>query len=162
MKFVLIKRTPPNPSCKPYIEWWEITKDNTLFNDAGGWNTLCSTDEILETLELPSWKKLWTTQNKLKTSYYQELINDSTRKELKLGWLAPDGKMHYCQFFNHTDYVHEILNLDVPTIEKRGWIHIYRGLTHLHPNDGQRMTQEQARTAREELGLLVFDEDILY
>lgn len=35
MKFVLIKRTPPNPTAQPRYEWWEEDGDK-LYNEAGG------------------------------------------------------------------------------------------------------------------------------
>lgn len=119
-------------------------------------------DEILETIEAENWDAVETPENKAKNTWYQNLVKDATDKSLKIGWLAPDGKMHYCRYENHITYVHEILESDVPTIEELGWIHVYAGADTIMPNSGKRMTQEQARTAREELGLNVFDDDIQY
>ena len=70
--------------------------------------------------------------------------------------------MHYCSYQDHIVYVHEVLNSDVPTIEARGWIHIFDNMKMLWTNNDRRITQAQARTAREELGLDVREEDIMY
>lgn len=70
--------------------------------------------------------------------------------------------MHYCQYQNHIEYVHVILNSDVPAIEAKGWVHINKEQTVLVKHNNKRITQAQAKTAREELNLKVFDEDILY
>jgi hypothetical protein len=158
--FVLLKRFAANPDFPPRFEWWEMGKDGKLFNEGGGWNILISTDVVIETIKLKNWTALWTKENIAKTSHYQTLAKNSTDKSLKIGWLAPDGTMHYCEYSDHISYVHVVLDSDVPTIEEQGWLHIVKGLTSLHPK--RRMTQSQARTAKEELGLIVFDEDILY
>jgi hypothetical protein len=71
--------------------------------------------------------------------------------------------MHYCEYRDHISYVHEVLGEDVPTIEKQGWIHIRRhddGSPYFYSE--KRITQEQARTLKEELGCCVFEEQILY
>lgn len=158
MKFVLLKRYPTNLDCPPLIEWWN-KRGNKLYNSGGGWNIIISTDEIMETIIAKDWDALLTRENIMKTSEYKNLVDNSNNKSLRMGWLAPDGKMHYCKYSNHISYVHLILNSDVSTIEEQGWIHIYSGLDCLYSK--KRITHEQAYTAREELGLRVFDEDIL-
>lgn len=157
--FILIKRTPVNPLCSPRFEWWEKGGDK-LYNEGGGWNILLSTDVVIEEIEAKNWDALWTKENIAKTSEYQNLIKDSKNKDLKIGWLAPDGTMHYCQYGDHITYVHVILNSDVPTIEKQGWLHIIKDMSYVVPK--KRMTYAQAKTIREELGLEVFEDDILY
>jgi len=157
--FILIKRTPPNPLAPPRFEWWEKS-GNKLYNEGGGWNFLISSDEVIEEVSAKDWDALFTRENIAKLSDYKNLVSDSKDKSLKIGWLAPDGTMHYCQYRNHISYVHMVLNSDVPTIEEQGWIHIINGLTYVLPK--KRMTQAQAKTIREELGLQVLDQDILY
>lgn len=161
MQFVLLKRTPANPSSKPSFEWRHLNGDR-LYNNGGGWNRLSSNDEIIETLELKNWDELWTPENTAKTTEYQNLVEESTDKSLKIGWLAPNGKMHYCRYANHITYVHIVLDSDVPTIEEQGWLHIYAGMSMVNLRNGRRITHEQARTLREELDINVNDEDILY
>lgn len=156
--FILIKRTLGNSNIILF-EWWELF-NNRLYNSGGGWNTLLSTDVILETVNAKNWNELLTKENIAKTTEYQTLLTDSTDSSLKIGWLAPDGTMHYCKYQNHISYVHIILNKDVPTLESQGWIHIVHGLTYL--GSSKRITQAQAKTATEVLGLKVNDEDILY
>ena len=164
--FVLIKRVLGNGHTGQFVfEWWEKGdihpkyKAVTLYNEAGGWNTLMESDVILETVKAKNWDMLLTKENIAKTTTYQKLLKDSTDKEIKIGWLAPDGKMHYCHYTNHILYADVVLNTDVPTLESKGWLHIYSGMNGLSPE--KRMTQAQAYTAREELGLNVRDEDVL-
>jgi hypothetical protein len=142
-----------------------IRPEIKLYNSVGGWNCLRESDTVLEILDAKDWDVLEKLKHRKKTTSYQRLKENSTKKELKCGWLSPDGTMHYCEYHEHISYVHEVLGSDVPTIEKHGWLHIVKG------DDGQppifithekRITQDQARTLREELGCRVFDEQILY
>jgi len=133
-----------------------------LASNGFSWCILGSKDKILETVKAKSWDVVNTIEQRAKTTHYQDLLKDSTDKSLKMGWLSPDGTMHYCKYTNHIEYVHTILESDVPTIEAKGWIHIFADMKHLHPNSGKRLTQAQARTAREELELEIFDDDVAY
>lgn len=157
--FILIKRYLGNAT-KVSFEWWEYDiKDKNLYNQNGGWTALLSTDVILETVKAKNWDVLLTPVNVAKTSEYHTLFANSTNKSIKTGWLAPDGAMHHCKYADHISYVHMILNTTVPEIERLGWLHIFSDMKTL--NVTKRITQQQAITAREELGLTVFDEDIL-
>lgn len=175
MVFILIKReyNPENPS----MEWWKINPSDKerlnlpisnrpeikLYNSSGGYNCLLDSDTVIEVLEGKDWDILEKLEYREKTTYYQRLKANSTNKELKIGWLSPDGTMHYCEYRDHISYVHEVLGEDVPTIEKQGWIHIRRhddGSPYFYSE--KRITQEQARTLKEELGCRVFEEQILY
>ena len=163
--FLLLKRQLSNDN-SPRFEWWEKGEkyENTfkLYNRAGGWNVIFESDEIVETVQAKDWKALNTPENIAKTTTYQTLVENSTNSELKLGWLSPQGKMHYCTYQNHISYANLILGKDSADLEEEGWLHVYKDNIYLQPNNGMRMTQEQARTAREELNLRVMDEDILY
>jgi len=169
MVFILIKRDLNS------IEWWRINasdKDKLdlprelkikLYNGGGGYNFLLDSDIVLEILEAKDWDILEKLEHKEKTTYYQNLKKNSTNKSFKIGWLSPEGEMHYCEYSDHISYVHEILGSDVPTIEKQGWLHIRKydnGNSFFTSN--KRITLEQARTLREELGISVSDEEILY
>lgn len=90
------------------------------------------------------------------------MFNDSTNKSLESGWLSPEGKMHYCDYENHIAYAHVILKSDVPTLEMKGWLHIRKGITFLCSNNkyNLRISIAQARTAIDELGMRVNEEDI--
>lgn len=173
MVFILIKRN------NNYIEWWKINPSDKkyldnyrdpdspeikLYNWGGGWNTLGSeSDTILEVLEAKNWEVLEKLEHREKTTYYQNLKKNSTDKSLKIGWLSPEGEMHYCDYQEHISYVHEILDSDVPTIEKLGWLHIRKmdDNTPFFTSD-KRITIKQAITLKEELGISVSDEEILY
>ena len=178
MVFILIKRAGYNPE-NPSTEWWNITPSDKnkldlpiptrpeikLFNGGGGYNFLLESDTILELLMAKDWDILEELEHRQKTTYYQRLKENSTNKELKCGWLSPEGEMHYCEYHEHISYVHEVLGSDVPTIEKQGWLHILKGDRGQPPvfvTHEKRITQEQARTLREELGCHVFEEQILY
>jgi len=80
MRFVLLKRNSPNLR----FEWWELDDDNkTIYNQGGGYNFISEEyDEIIEIVEYKSWKKFLTKENLLKTTSYQNLINDSSNKSL--------------------------------------------------------------------------------
>ena len=159
MEFILIERKPVNKLCESRFEWWNRVGDK-LYNQEGGWNVLDKNDTVLETVYKKNWHALFTPENTAKTSEYKDLVKNSTRKELKAGWLSPEGRMHYCIITDHIRYAHVVLGVDVPELERIGWLHIYKDMEYLR--SGKRMTQAQATTAREELGLKVSDEDILH
>ena len=168
MEIVLLKRKV-GASENICFEWWEVGEmdkkynQRRLYNCAGSYNFLCKTDVIIETVTVANWNKFWANPEHIKkTAEYQELAKDSTDKTLKIGWLSPEGKMHYCQYHNHIAYVNVVLNSTASEIEKQGWIHILKNMSCCCRNNNKRMTQEQARTAREELGLHVFDDDVMY
>lgn len=174
MVFLLLKRHGG------FVEWWNIDASSKqyldryrepncpqikLYNGGGGWNELGKeSDTILEVLEAKDWDVLEKLEHRQKTSTYKNLVKNSNRKELKCGWLEPNGKMHYCEYHDHISYVHVVLGTDVSEIEKHGWLHILKGDDGGSPSwySKNRITQEQARTLREELGCHVFDEQILY
>jgi hypothetical protein len=160
--FILIKRFPANTDCPPSFEWWE-QEGKKIYNQSGGYNFLISSDEIVETVKAKDWDILFTPENIAKTTTYKNLVKNSTNKELKCGWLEPNGKMHYCRYQDHITYVDLVLNSSVSEIEDKGWLHVYRNEnTVVFYANGHRITMAQANTLRDELGLKVFDEDILY
>ena len=168
-KFVLVQQFQGN---KRQIEsrcWYELGEvepkyklRKLIFFNGFSYNYLGKDDVILETIKAKGWDSVDTMENRAKTTWYQKLIKNSTDKSLKIGWLSPEGVMHYCKYQDHITYVHEVLNSDVPTIEAQGWIHIFDNMKMLWANNDRRITQAQARTAREELGLDVREEDIQY
>lgn len=176
MVFVLIKREKPKMVCwfSAGVIYQEELKnvrydshgcsDIKLENGGGGYNYLVQSDVIVEIVEGKNWDVVETLENREKTSFYQQLKKNSTNKSLKIGWLSPSGVMHYCEYHDHISYVHVVLGSDVPTIEKQGWIHIIKGDNGGPPSyfTKHRITQDQARTLREELGCHVFEEQILY
>lgn len=97
-----------------------------------------------------------------KTSTYKNLVNDSTDSSLKIGWLSPEGKMHYCEYQNHISFVHAVLEKDVPTIEKKGWMHIMEGdgRRYYSKNNGKRLTVAQAKWLQNEGDFYISEEDI--
>ena len=97
-----------------------------------------------------------------KTTWYKNLVKDSTDESLKIGWLSPDGAMHYCKYQNHISYVHEVLETDVPTIEKMGWLHIMLG-DDSKPfySTNRKITRAQADKMKA-MGIYVFEDDVLY
>lgn len=157
MTFVLIKRQV-GITDKYVFEWWEKCGDK-LYNSNGGWNFLISTDTIIETIEGKNWAVVRTLKNRKKTSRYQDLIDNSSNKTFKMGWLSPDGKMHYCEYEDHISYAHIVLESDVPTLENHGWLHIIKNMTGILRKN--RITQAQAYTLKNELGIYVADEDII-
>ena len=160
MTFILIKRKLSNDN-RARFEWWEQDGDK-LFNQAGGWNNLFDSDVIIKKVKAKNWDALFTPENIAETSEYKDLVERSTDKSLKIGWLEPNGKMHYCRYQDHITYVDLILDSTVDEIEKRGWIHIYKGDKGIFYPVSHRVTVAQADTLRNELGLEVCDEDILY
>jgi len=179
--FILVKSTLGTSTIEQ-VAWFEVRQlddlskreDNqpheviNLYNWNGGYCCLGSNDEILEIVHIDkkriqAWEELDTIENRKKTTEYQKLAKNSKNKELKLGWLSPSGEMHYCEYQDHISYVHVVLDSDVPTIQKNGWLHIRKhddGTPFYTSN--KRITQDQAYTLRNELGVHVFDEDILY
>jgi hypothetical protein len=164
-KFVLIEQTVDSTT-KTRVSWYELGeidakyKERRIYNQNGGYCFITKSDKIIETVEANSWDSE-LLDNK-KTTSYKDLVKDSSDESLKIGWLSPDGTMHYCKYENHISYVHEVLETDVPTIESKGWLHIMLGddrkpfyLTT------KRITQAQADKLRE-MGINVFDDDIIY
>ena len=161
MKFVLIKRQA-TPNSSIFFEWWNLQGNNKLVNYGRGYTYLLSSDVIIETVELKSWHELWTPENIAKTTEYQTLVIDSTNKNLKIGWLSPDGKMHYCKYQNHILYVHIVLDKTVPEIETEGWVHIYND----HYNykkfyQTTKLTDAQKYTIINELGFELLETDLI-
>ena len=169
--FILIKRH------NKQIEWWRIDQSSLehldqycdpdcpeikLYNFSGGWNCISTSDTVLETVEGEDWDVIELLKHRKKTSSYKTLKRNSKKKELKCGWLSPSGEMHYCEYHDHISYVHEILGSDVPTIEKKGWVHVLRGEGEPYFYSKKRITQDQARILREELKIHVFEDQILY
>lgn len=173
MVFILVKRKLAGS----YTQWYSIRNKNLLnnieYNEigcsdvkletyGGGHDYLVDSDIVLEILESKDWDVLDLLRNRSKTSEYKELKANSTKKELKIGWLSPSGKMHYCEYHDHIAYVHVVLGKTVPELEEKGWIHVRKD------SDGKpyfdvekRITQEQAQTLRE-IGARVWDEQIIY
>jgi len=60
------------------------------------------------------------------TSTYKNLLKDSKDSTLKIGWLSPDGVMHYCKYQNHITYADMILDESVSNLEEKGWLHIIK------------------------------------
>ena len=163
MKFVLLKRKLGNTE-QVRFEWWHLDPDGKkLWNEGWSFNYLSSTDIIVETINLKNWKELWKDKSNIeKTSEYQELIADSNNKELKIGWLAPDGKMHYCKYSNHITYVHLILESDVKQLENLGWIHIYKSYyDHEIFFQTGKLTDAQKYTIVNELGFKLGETDLM-
>jgi len=157
-------------------EWWRITSakeikikkqmpeyELRLHNYANGYNLLLSDDVIMEVLEHTSWETIYGKECQAKTSLYKRLRENSNDKSIICGWLSPDGTMHHCEYNDHDAYVHTILNSNVSTIEKQGWLHISKH------DDGQpfyytpkrKMTQAQAY-ALKNMGSEVYECDVLY
>ena len=66
--FILINRLVGNGEDNIHaLEWWEREKDGMLYNQAGGWNCLISTDTIIEKVQAKSWAELLTKENIQKT-----------------------------------------------------------------------------------------------
>jgi len=164
-KFVLIEQFIGNTTFTS-ISWYELGEIDAnynarrIYNQNGGYCYIAKNDKIIETVEASSWDSE-LLDNK-KTTWYKDLVKDSTDESLKIGWLSPDGTMHYCKYQNHISYVHEVLETDVPTIEDKGWLHIMLG-NGKEPfySAKKRITQAQAEKMRE-IGITVFDDDIIY
>ena len=160
MNFILIKRISGNqrPGNPVVFEWWEQRGDK-LFNYSGrGWCTLLSNDVIIDRVKCTSWEELLTPERIQKTSKYKRLYDNSKNKSLKIGWLEPNGKMHYCEYSDHIEYVHIVLQNTVEEVERKGWVHIYKNCNTLYLS---KLTPEQLITATEELELKILDNNIL-
>ncbi len=158
--FILIKRIIGDQrSGNPVVfEWWEQKGDKLFTPNGLSWCILLSKDVILERVSCKSWDELLTIDRIRKTSTYQRLYKNSKNKDLKIGWLEPNGKMHYCEYSDHIAYVHLILQTNVPDIERKGWVHIYKDCDVLYDNN---LTLEQKFTVTNELGLKILDNNLL-
>ena len=155
-------------------EWWNIDStdeqflnlplderpDIKLYNDAGGYNYLLSTDEIKEILHTNDKNEIFSLENRKKTSAYQNFKKQSTNKSLIGGWLAPDGKMYYCEYHDHVDFASTFIGIDSKTLETRGWVHILKSGKRAYPHIIDKITHEQAYTLRNELNCYVDEDNI--
>lgn len=111
-----------NYNNEPYWVKEGIQKGEVVWvNMRGGWCPKTNEDNVIEIANYPDESSFIEAHRKDIYSYL--IIPDSD-----LGWLAPDGTFYGCDWASHNDVAVCYFGKSDFTLEKEGWIKIFRSV----------------------------------